>query len=76
MHEKKKINPISDDTSKDQIRNIGYPLWRVDTWPCRHHNYVKGTGSLGKRNGRIKSEFKHKNSKEIMDNTHWMFSST
>lgn len=41
MYEKKKVKPVTDDTSKDKIRNIGFLLYRVDTWLSRHHDYVK-----------------------------------
>jgi hypothetical protein len=75
MHENKKNSPTTNDTSKDKIRNIGFSLWKVDIWPCRHHDYVKGHRLAAWVKG-VKSEFKHKNFKEIMENIHWIFSRT
>lgn len=73
MHEKKRSKPITGDTSKDKIRNIGFTtLWRVDTWPRRHQDYVKQHRLVAWVKGveGLNLNLSIKDFKEIMENVH------
>ena len=79
MHEKKRSKPVTRDTSKGKIRNIGFTtLWSVDTWPHRHQDYVKQHRLVAwvKEVAGLNLNLSIKNFKEIMENVYWAFSPT